>query len=103
MGGLILGRVHLDACSNVHPCQGLCLGILWQTPLAELVASYTPPSHPMAGSLLRGGLASLAHELVLPSEDAYVDACRLCYSRRHALLGAFPQYLAPRQVYGLNP
>ena len=95
------GRVHLDAYGNVHLCQGLSLGNLWQTPLAELVANYVPQSHPIAGPLLRGGPAGLASELGLPREDAYVDACHLCYSLRRALLDAFPQHLAPRQVYGL--
>jgi len=31
-----------------------------------------------------------------------VDACHLCYRTRQALLERFPEYLAPRQVYGLE-
>ena len=37
----------------------------------------------------------------LPHEDAYVDECHLCFLARKALLQRFPQYLAPKQVYGL--
>jgi len=32
----------------------------------------------------------------------YVDACRFCYLVRLALIDKFSQYLAPRQVYGLE-
>jgi hypothetical protein len=41
-------------------------------------------------------------EFDVPHEDAYVDACHLCYRARQALLDRFPEYLAPRQVFGLE-
>ena len=37
-----------------------------------------------------------------PHEDKYVDACHFCYLVRLALTYRFPQYLAPKQVYGLE-
>ena len=95
------GRVHIDAYGNVHLCQGLLIGNAWQTPLASLVKDYRAPTHPIVAPLLKGGPAQLVREYDVPHEDVYVDACHLCYRARQALLERFPQYLAPRQVYGL--
>jgi hypothetical protein len=33
--------------------------------------------------------------------DSYVDECHLCYMARKQLLPRFPQYLAPKEAYGL--
>ena len=32
----------------------------------------------------------------------YVDECHLCYLVRKANMGQFPDYLSPKQVYGLE-
>jgi len=93
-------RVHVDAYGNVHLCQGLSMGNLWQTPLSELVQGYDAVAHPISGPLLRGGPAQLARERGMAPADAYVDECHMCYSTRRALLGEYPDLLAPRQVYG---
>ncbi len=94
------GRVHVDPYGNVHLCQGLSMGNAWQTPLSTLVKNYAVATHPIAGPLVRGGPALLVKEYNLPHDAGYVDACHLCYRARQALLDRFPQYLAPRQVYG---
>jgi organic radical activating enzyme len=96
------GRVHLDTFGHVHLCQGLSMGNMWETPLARLVHSYNPDSHPICGPLLEGGPALLAKQYTVQHEEEYVDECHFCYSLRLALLDRFPQYLAPRQVYGLD-
>ncbi|MEW5721379.1 MAG: radical SAM protein, partial [Chloroflexota bacterium] len=83
------GRVHIDAYGNVHLCQGLCLGNAWQTPLASLIEDYRADAHPIVAPLLRGGPAQLVRAFDLPHEDAYVDACHLCYRARQALLDRF--------------
>jgi len=95
-------RVHLDPYGNLHLCQGVLLGNLWETPLAELLAGYDPQAHPIAGPLLRGGPSALIAEHGLPHEEGYVDACHLCYAARLALLERYPAWLGPRQVYGLG-
>jgi hypothetical protein len=95
-------RVHVDCFGNLHLCQGLLLGNIYKTPLAELLKSYDPQSHPIVGPLLRGGPAELARAYGLPHEDAYIDECHFCHMMRLALLDRFPDYLAPRQVYGLK-
>ncbi len=96
------GRVHIDAYGNVHLCQGLLMGNLWAVPLSRLVAEYDPQAHPICGPLVRGGPAALVSELGLPHKDEYVSACNLCFEARKALLERFPEYLGPRQVYGLE-
>jgi len=95
-------RVHIDSYGNVHLCQGLSMGNIWEIPLSILVKNYNANSHPICGPLARGGPALLAKEYNVKHEDKYVDACHFCYFLRLALIDRFPQYLAPRQVYGLE-
>lgn len=95
-------RVHLDSYGNVHLCQGLSMGNMWRTPLSVLVKNYDADSHPICGPLVRGGPSLLAKECGIDHDDEYVDACHLCYLTRLAMIDKFPQYLAPRQVYGLE-
>jgi len=95
------GRVHLDAYGNIHICQGLSMGNMWDVPLSKIVEQYNADSHPICGPLVNGGPARLAKEYDVQHEDEYVDACHMCYLIRLALLDRFPQYLAPRLVYGL--
>ena len=94
-------RVHLDPYGNIHMCQGISIGNMWQTPLSELVYKYDCDSHPISRPIMGGGPALLAEEYDVEHEEQYVDACHLCYCLRLALLDRFPEYLAPRQVYGL--
>ena len=95
-------RIHIDAFGTVHLCQGLSMGNMWQTPLADLVRTYDPDLHPICGPLLRGGPAQLAREYDVQHEDRYVDACHMCSIMCLALIDRYPQYLTPRQVYGLE-
>jgi MoaA/NifB/PqqE/SkfB family radical SAM enzyme len=97
-----LGRVHIDSFGNVHICQGLSIGNMWQTPLSELIKNYNVNIHPICGPLIKGGPAQLIREYEVEHEDNYVDECHLCYLARLKLLDKFPQYLAPKQVYGLE-
>jgi hypothetical protein len=94
-------RVHVDAYGNVHLCQGLSMGNIWEKPLRDLVRAYDAQQHPIAGALLRGGPIRLATEHGLAMNDSYVDECHLCYTARKVLLPRFPQYLAPKESYGL--
>jgi hypothetical protein len=95
-------RVHVDCHGHVQLCQGLSMGNIWETQLSSLLRNYDPDAHPVCEPLLRGGPAALAREYDLQPEERYVDECHLCYSTRLALVDRFPQYLAPRQVYGLE-
>ena len=95
-------RVHVDSYGNVHLCQGLIMGNMWETPLSELVKSYNCDSHPICKFLVEGGPALLAKEYGVKHGDKYIDHCHLCYLVRSVLLDRFPKHLAPRQVYGLE-
>ncbi len=96
------GRVHLDAHGNVHLCQGLSMGNMWDVPLSKIVKEHGAASHPICRPLVNGGPALLAREYDVPHEAEYVDACHMCYLIRRALIVRFPQYLSPRLVYGLQ-
>lgn len=96
-----LGRVHVDCFGNTQICQGLSIGNFYEKPLSDLISEYSPEVHPICGPLINGGPAQLVKEYNLEHEEEYVDECHLCYLARKALLDKFPQYLGPRQVYGL--
>ena len=94
-------RVHIDSYGNVQLCQGLSIGNIWEKPLRDLLRSYDAEKHPIAGPLLRGGPMRLVTEHGLVMDDGYVDECHLCYTARKLLLPRFPQYLVPKEAYGL--
>jgi len=95
------GRMHLDPLGNLHICQGISLGNLFQRPLVEIWNDYAPADHPITGPLLRGGPAELARHYDVSLEPTYADACHLCYTTRTALRPRFPEVLAPDQMYGV--
>jgi MoaA/NifB/PqqE/SkfB family radical SAM enzyme len=96
------GRVHIDPFGNVHVCQGLSIGNYLETSLAEVLTSYDSDSHPICGPLLKGGPAALARIYNLPHKDQYVDECHFCSDLCKSLVDRFPQYLTPRQIFGLK-
>lgn len=95
-------RVHVDPFGNVHICQGISMGNMWEMPLSELVNNYRSDTHPICGPLIRGGPAELAKTLGVKPEEGYIDECHLCYSVRRAKIDSYSDYLTPKQVYGLN-
>lgn len=95
-------RVHVDPFGNVHICQGITMGNMWETPLSKMVEDHDPEAHPIIGPLLEGGPARLFERYKLDHEDEYASACHCCYMARLALIDRFPEHLAPRQVYGLD-
>lgn len=97
------GRVHVDPFGHVHLCQGLSLGNMWVTPLSELVRSYNAETHPIAGPLIQGGPLELAKVYGINGSNGFVDECHFCHSVRKQLIDRFPEFLAPKQVYGFPP
>jgi hypothetical protein len=93
-------RIHLDPFGNLHLCQGLVIGNLFERSLVEIMAGYDPEEHPLVGPLLGGGPAQLASDFGVDHEPDYVDACHLCYSVRRELRPQFPAELGPDQMYG---
>ncbi len=95
-------RVHLDSFGNMHLCQGLSMGNLWEIPLSQILDNYDPDLHPICGPILKGGPAELAKAYNICLDEEGVDACHFCTKTCMALIDKFPQYLTPRQVYGLE-
>lgn len=95
-----IGRLHLDPYGFLYPCQGVVVGDLTRRPLAEIVRTYDPHSHPVIRHLLSGGPAALIKAYDLPLSGEYVDACHLCFLARRMLCSRFPAHLGPPQVYG---
>ncbi len=95
-------RVHLDSYGHLHICQGLSMGNIWETPLYELLTSYNAINHPICSQLLAGGPHQLASENGLDTEGQYIEECHYCYEIRKQLLGNYPEYLVPKQVYGID-
>ncbi len=95
------GRIHLDSFGNIHLCQGLSMGNIWEAPFSELLKNYDPDSHPICGPLLKGGPFELAKKYNINIEDQSVNSCHFCSKTCKALIEKFPQYITPPQVYGL--
>lgn len=95
------GRLHLDPLGNLHICQGLIIGNIFEKPLKQICADYEADSHPICGLLISGGPAALITEYHLPHAARYADACHLCYTARANLRDYFPEILGPDQMYGV--
>lgn len=95
-------RVHIDPFGNVHICQGIIMGNIWKKSLTEIISDYNAEKHPICGPLVRGGPAQLVKELNISPNQEYVDECHLCYSIRREIIDQYPEYLAPKQAYGLK-
>lgn len=96
------GRIHLDPLGNIHICQGISIGNVFETPLKEICEKYDADSHPICGLLLAGGPAALVSEYNLPHTFRYADACHLCYEARTMLRPRFKEILGPDQMYGVD-
>lgn len=96
------GRLHLDPLGNLHVCQGVTIGNVFERPLKEICEAYDVQLHPICGPLLEGGPAALVTEYNLEHGAAYADACHLCYESRLELRRRFPDILRPDQMYGVN-
>ena len=96
------GRIHLDPLGNLHICQGVVIGNLFEKTLKQICQEYEADHHPICGLLLSGGPAALVSEYNLPHASAYADACQLCYEARRSLRARFPEFLQPDQMYGVG-
>lgn len=96
------GRVHLDPFGNLHICQGIVIGNLFEKHLTAICQEYDPQVHPVVAPLLSGGPRELANCYGVETEENYADACHMCYMVRKALRSLFPAELAPDQMYGVS-
>jgi MoaA/NifB/PqqE/SkfB family radical SAM enzyme len=96
-----IGRAHLDPLGNLHVCQGISFGNIFQHPLEEICYTYHADTHPIVGPLINGGPANLVKQYSLEHSENYADACHLCYSARRLLRDRFQEILTPDQMYGV--
>lgn len=96
------GRIHVDPSGNLHICQGIVIGNLFEKPLPQILEEFDSATHPIVGPLLEGGPFQLAERYELPVGGGFNDACHLCYNTRKNLLTRFEKELAPREMYGLG-
>lgn len=94
-------RLHLDPFGNLHLCQGLVMGNIRQTPLAQILSEYSANAHPICKKLVAGGPLQLACKTDFPTAGEYIEECHFCYDIRRSLLDRYPEFLTPKQVYGL--
>ncbi|MFC1536021.1 radical SAM protein [Candidatus Neomarinimicrobiota bacterium] len=95
-------RVHIDSFGNVQVCQGISIGNMWQKPLSRIIEEYNAEKHPICGPLSTGGPYKLAQIYDVKLKEKFIDECHYCYTVRRSLIGRFPGFLTPLQVYGLS-
>jgi len=93
-------RVHIDPFGYAHVCQGISIGNAWQKPFSKIIEEYNPYENPILEPLIRGGPAALVEKFSLPHDEAYADACHLCYAARCMLRKRYTDILVPDQMYG---
>jgi hypothetical protein len=84
----------------MHVCQGISIGNAWQKPFSKIIEEYNPYENPILEPLINGGPAALVQKLNVPHDEAYADACHLCYVARSVLRSRYPDILTPDQMYG---
>jgi hypothetical protein len=96
-------RVHMDPFGNIHVCQGIIAGNVWESSLASVVRGYDPHTHPVIGPLVEGGPARLAEVMGVCTGDSFATDCHACYEIRRAVRTEHKRWLGPAQVYGDEP
>jgi MoaA/NifB/PqqE/SkfB family radical SAM enzyme len=96
-------RVHVDPFGNVHICQGILAGNVWEKSLARVVNGYNPQDHPVLGPLIEGGPAALARATGIGTDGSFATECHACYEIRRTLRPDCMSILGPAQVYGEEP
>jgi hypothetical protein len=98
-------RLHVDPYGNVHICQGILAGNVWDSSLLQIVKGYDPRAHPVLGPLIEGGPEALAKALGIEMDSQYASECHACYEIRKGLLGEtrMRRFIGPNQVYGEEP
>ncbi len=92
-------RLHVDPFGNLHICQGISIGNMFDEPLEDICAGYIPENHQVIGPLVKGGPLELAKKYNITPEKKYADACHFCFEVRKKLLNKFPDILTPLQAY----
>jgi hypothetical protein len=93
-------EVFIDAYGFVQICPGIAIGNAWEAPLHEIIENFDLQSHPILRLLNSRGPSGLMESSAIHPETEYVSTCHCCYSIRLDLIDRYPDWFAPRQVYG---
>lgn len=100
--GLQPRMVYIDPYGNVQICYGLTIGNLRDTPLSEIVGSYSPQNHPFLKELDEKGVegvVELARSRGDKRPEAFSGKCDACFQSRKALRSTYPELLRPHECY----
>lgn len=93
-------EVFIDAYGYVQICPGIAIGNAYNAPLHDIIENFGIQSHAIIRLLKTKGPSGLMKNSAIPPEAEYVSACHCCYSIRRELIDQYPDWFAPRQVYG---
>jgi hypothetical protein len=96
-------RLHIDPYGNVLFCQGVSLGNMDHQSLTGIINEFVPEKHPIIGPLMIG-LDELIWKGGFGPDEAYADACHLCYAVRSNMIDRrmYRFMLKPLQAYGME-
>lgn len=92
--------IYLDPGGLVSVCPGVVIGNFMFSSLREILGKHPARDNPILQYLIGGGPAELARHFPLANTDQFTDACHACFTIRKAMLKDYPNFLAPKQVYG---
>lgn len=93
-------EVFIDAYGYVQICQGIAIGNANEAPLHEIIENFGIQNHAIIRLLKTKGPSGLMKDSTIPTDTEYVSNCHCCYSIRRDLIDHYPDWFAPRQVYG---
>ncbi len=93
-------EVFIDTYGFVQLCPGFAIGNAWEAPLHEIIQNFDLQSHTILRLLNSRGPSGLMENFAIHPETEYVSTCHCCYSIRRDLIDQYPDWFAPRQVYG---
>ena len=93
-------EVFIDAYGYVQVCPGIAIGNAGEAPLHEIIENFGLQSHAILRILKIKGPSGLMKDSSVHPDAEYVSPCHCCYSIRRDLIDHYPDWFAPRQVYG---
>ena len=93
-------EVFIDAYGYVQICPGISIGNAGEAPLHNIIENFAIQSQTIIQLLESKGPLGLMKNSAIPPDTEYVNPCHCCYSIRRELIDQYPDWFAPRQVYG---
>jgi hypothetical protein len=93
-------EVFIDAYGYVQICPGISIGNACEAPLHDIIEKFAIQSHAIIQLLETKGPSGLMKDSAIHPDAEYVNPCHCCYSIRRELIDQYPDWFAPRHVYG---